>query len=159
MTLVDLTDENRESGLRTTGLLWYLSVMEQKGELSQNEIDGSVWAQIDIAFSKPVGPDDEHLNYVPTQVIAEIISSQDFDGIIYGSGLNEDGFNVALFDVNTVEFLQAQVFRVNRVDYDASESGNPWFVKDGAYSTIEITDTRAADSDSRSEGQDEHRNK
>lgn len=157
MTLVDLTDENRNNGLRATGLLWYLSVMKQKGKLSQTEIDGSVWAQIDIAFSKPVGPDDEHLNYVPTQIIAELIASQEFDGIIYRSGLNEDGLNLALFDVNSAEFLQAQVFRVNRVDYDAHESGNPWFVKDGAYGTLEITDTRADDSDRRSEEQDEHR--
>ncbi len=157
ITLVNLTAETRENGLHATGLLWYLSVMKQKGGVSQEEIDGSVWAQIDIAFSQPVGPDDEHLNYVPTQIIAELIASENFDGIIYRSGLNEDEFNLALFDANSAEFLQAQVFRVDRVDYDAHESGNPWFEKDGAYVTLEITDTRADDGDRRLEGQDKNR--
>ena len=147
MTVVNLTAETPEQGLPATGFLWYASVMQRRGKVSQEEIDGSVWAQIDIAFSKPVGPDDEHLNYVPTQIIAELIASENYDGIIYRSGLNEDGFNLALFDVNSAEFLQAQVFRVDRVDYDAHESGNPWFEKDGAYVTLEITDTRTDDGD------------
>ena len=152
LNVVDLTANTRDKGVTLTGLMWFTSVMQRKGKVTQKEIDKAVWAQIDIAFSKPVEPDDAHLNYVPTQILAELIASESYDGIIYRSGLNEDGFNLALFDVNSVEFLQAQLFRVDRVDYDAHESGNPWFVKDGAYVTFEITDTRADDANQPSTG-------
>ena len=155
LSVVNLSREDRRDGLPVTGILWYASVMQRKGEITQEEIDGSVWAQIDIAFSKPVDPNDEYLNYVPTQIIAELLAARKYDGVIYGSGLNVGGYNLALFDVNSAEFLSAQLFRVDRVDYDSHESGNRWFLKDGAYFTHEITNIRAVDGDGPSDTEGE----
>ena len=125
MTLVDLARETRREGLPRTGLMWFSSVMQRKGKISQEDIDQSVWAQIDLAFSKPADPNDEYLNYVPTQIIAELLVEKNYDGIIYRSGLNPKEYNVALFDVNSAEFVSAQLFTVDRIDYDFRESGNP----------------------------------
>ena len=116
-------------------------------QLSQEEIDRYVWAQIDFAFSKPVDSNDEYLNYVPTQVIAESLAEDGNDGVFYGSGLNLKGYNLALFDIHSAEFLNAQLFRVVRVDYDINDMGNPWFLKDGKYFTHEITKIFPADAD------------
>ena len=139
MTLVDLARETRREGLPRTGLMWFSSVMQRKGKISQEDIDQSVWAQIDLAFSKPADPNDEYLNYVPTQIIAELLVERNYDGIIYRSGLNPKEYNVALFDVNSAEFVSAQLFAVDRIDYDFSESGKTWFLKNEEYASIEIT--------------------
>ena len=155
MTLVDLSTKDRRDGPPVTGLLWYASVMQRKGKISQEDIDQSVWAHIDLAFSRPVDPNDEYLNYVPTQIIAELLAAKNYDGIIYGSGLNIDGFNIALFEVSSAQFLGAQLYRVDRVDYESRKSGNPWFLKDGAYVTPEITGIRADDRDAPSNSQRE----
>lgn len=146
LTLVDLSRETRRKGPPVTGLMWYASVAHRIDELSQQEIDQSVWAQIDNAFSHPVDPHDEYLNYVPTQVIAELLAEKKYDGVIYGSGLNTDGYNIALFDVKSAKFLNAQLYRVDGVDYNFHESSNLWFLKDGQYVTTVITDIRPVDS-------------
>jgi len=42
--------------------------------------------------------DEPHLDYVPTQILAEAFRSRGFHGIIYKSFLDKGGKNVALFD-------------------------------------------------------------
>ncbi|MXY05863.1 MAG: RES family NAD+ phosphorylase [Gammaproteobacteria bacterium] len=147
LTLVDLSGATRRDDPPATGLDWLLSVAYRMDQLSQEEIDRYVWAQIDFAFSKPVDSNDEYLNYVPTQVIAESLAEDGNDGVFYGSGLNLKGYNLALFDIHSAEFLNAQLFRVVRVDYDINDMGNPWFLKDGKYFTHEITKIFPADAD------------
>lgn len=115
---------------------------DQWERLSQAQIDQAVWADIDNAFSRPVGPNDEYTNYIPTQIIAEYFLAQGFDGIIYKSDLNEKGFNVALFDIDAAAFKFCQLFNVSRVEYDSKEFGNPWFLENGEYFTTVITDIR-----------------
>lgn len=58
-------------------------------------------------ISQPVSPDDEHLDYVPTQVVAEYLARRHafsfegerkgFDAIIYRSAQSGEGRNIALF--------------------------------------------------------------
>ena len=49
-------------------------------------------------MTRPVMPDDEHSDYLPTQAIADFLASQmDFDGIIFPSAQSADGLNVSLF--------------------------------------------------------------
>lgn len=42
-----------------------------------------VWADINKAFSKPVNPNDPETEYVPTQIIAEVLRKEGYDGIAY----------------------------------------------------------------------------
>ncbi|MGD0617317.1 MAG: RES family NAD+ phosphorylase [Bryobacteraceae bacterium] len=57
-----------------------------------------VWGDIGFAFSKPVTHDEPHLDYVPTQILAETFRHHGYDGIVYKTLLDEKGENVALFD-------------------------------------------------------------
>jgi hypothetical protein len=63
-----------------------------------NTKEKGVWGDIGFAFSKPVTYDEPHLDYVPTQVLAETFRSHGYHGIIYQSLLDKDGKNIALFD-------------------------------------------------------------
>jgi hypothetical protein len=104
-----------------------------------------VWGDINQAFSKPVAPNDSHLRYLPTQYLAERLKAEGYDGIAYRSALSSDGHNVALFDTRKVKCVQCRMFAVERVKYDASESGNPLFVSDdGTVRFLRVTDVRPA---------------
>src|ERR1700693_773320 len=48
-----------------------------------------IWSDIAYAFSKPVSPEEPHLEYVPTQILAEAFRSEGFDGILYESLLSK----------------------------------------------------------------------
>ena len=94
------------------------------------------------AFARPVGPDDPHVGYVPTQIIAELFRDNDFDGIAYKSSLSENGYNVALFDVDAAEVKDCHLFKIKGVKYQSEECSNPWFLQDGKFLTNVITDIR-----------------
>ena len=116
--------------------------IDQWDKLSQEQIDQAVWRDIDNAFSRPVSANDEHLNYIPTQIIAESLSVEKYDGIIYKSSLNEEGYNIALFDVSSANFKAARLFNVTNVKYEFKEQGNAWFLEGGNYVTPVMTNIR-----------------
>ena len=73
-------------------------------------------------IARPCLPDDEHLDYVPTQVVSEYLThlhklpgrngNQTIDGIIYRSAQNRDGKNIAIFgDAGVVQVTEQHGFR------------------------------------------------
>jgi hypothetical protein len=67
-------------------------------EPSSEDVSKSMWTHIDRAFSEPVTHDDDHADYVPTQILAEVLKKEGYDGICYRSKLSSDGgCNVAFF--------------------------------------------------------------
>ena len=128
LRLVDCSKNRGKVG----GWSYLLDVpIDQWNNLPPEQIEKAVWADIDNAFAHPVGPEDEYVNYVPTQIIAEIFLDQGFDGLAYKSGLSENGYNVALFDLNMAEFSSCQLFDVTSVEYEFKEHSNSWFLRDG----------------------------
>ena len=149
LRLVDCSKNHDKAG----GLGYLLDVpVDQWDKLSPEQIEQAVWADIDNAFSRPVGPDDEYLNYVPTQIIAETFLVQGFDGIAYKSSLSETGYNLALFDIHSVEFSSCELFNITRTQYEFEECANPWFLRDGRYFTQVITDIRPLNEAESSDG-------
>lgn len=136
LRLVDCTRGHGKSG--SWGYLLGVPV-DRWNRLSQDEIDEAVWADIDNAFSRPVGPGDEFVNYIPTQIIAERFLADGFDGIAYKSALSEKGANVTLFNLADAELRSCHLFEVRGVKYEFSETTNPWFMKDGDFVTTVIT--------------------
>jgi RES domain len=119
---------------------------------SQEQIDDAVWTSIDNAFSSPIGPGDEYVSYVPTQIIAERFLNVGLDGIAYKSTLSQEGYNMALFDVNAAELTTCQLFNVTRVDCEFEEWNGAWFLQDGKYFTQVLTDFRPVGEVQLSEG-------
>ncbi|MBB5342015.1 RES domain-containing protein [Edaphobacter lichenicola] len=94
-------------------------------------------------ITKPVMPDDETLNYIPTQVIAEYLASLDkprLDGMIYPSvQAGEDTRNVVLFNkaAAVAKISRREDISFDIRDYENYESGPE----------IEYTVTEEFDSD------------
>jgi hypothetical protein len=83
-------------------------------ELSQVEIEKYVWSWIDWSFSKPVDPSDDTAEYVPTQILAELFKTNNYDGIIYNS-LFAEGKNLALFDIASAELLECMLYQISKI--------------------------------------------
>lgn len=86
------------------------------GELPPAEVTEGVWAMVDSAFSKPITDDASTADYVPTQIIAEMFRQQGFDGLVYKSRLG-DGFNLALFDLDSADVATRRLFSTSSVVY------------------------------------------
>jgi hypothetical protein len=88
----------------------------QKEDVAQN-----VWTCIDQAFSEPVTHSDDHADYVPTQILAEVFQKDGYDGIFYRSSLSDQGFNVAFFDLEVANVTQNNIylFEVTDVKIDS----------------------------------------
>jgi RES domain-containing protein len=66
-------------------------------------------------FSAPFDPRDDTV-YVPTQYLAERIKGNGFDGVMYDSSLNPNGFNVALFDTNSAEPIRREFAKIMSIN-------------------------------------------
>ena len=87
----------------------------------------ALWSDIAYAFSEPVSPEEPHLEYVPTQVLAETFRSQGFDGIQYESLLSK-GTNIALFDTTSAELINCGLHKVQTVSFEFELSGDPYYI-------------------------------
>jgi len=77
-----------------------------------------VWRWINLAFSEPVDRDDSTAGYVPTQIIAELFKTNEFDGIKYRSVFN-GGQNLALFDIDSAQQVgDGKVVQATKIDLD-----------------------------------------
>lgn len=114
LTVVDFSTENHRHAI-------YL------GEPDEAERDAVVWADIDRAFSEPTQRSDDGSEYIATQVIADAIRAAGYDGIAYQSGL-EKGHNLAIFDIDAADLINCAVWSLDRVTYEFSQAGNPYYV-------------------------------
>lgn len=97
-------------------------------EPSAAEKRSAVWTDIDNAFSKPVTLSDDAADYVPTQILAELFRSQDYDAIAYKSQFGEDhGYNIAVFDPSAVEIVSCAPYTVKTIKVEHEQIGNDWF--------------------------------
>lgn len=96
-------------------------------EPSDLEKEEAVWAHIDKAFSLPITPNESQAHYAPTQVIAELFKTNGYDGIAYKSMLGE-GYNVALFCVQSTELISCYLYEVKKVSFEFAQSGQPYFI-------------------------------
>lgn len=97
-------------------------------KLSEEEIENTVWSNIDKSFAKPVGRSDDIAAYVPTQIIAELFRSEGYDGLAYRSRFGDGGYNIALFDIDAAHLLNCQLLLVDSVKIKLSIQDNHYFV-------------------------------
>jgi hypothetical protein len=70
---------------------------------SAEEVERSVWSDINQAFAAPVDRQDDVADYAPTQVIAELFRRERYGGVKYRSALSKRGHNIALFDLKVAD--------------------------------------------------------
>jgi hypothetical protein len=93
-------------------------------------IDDTVWATIDLAFAEPVTRVEDRADYAATQVIAELLRINGYDGVAYRSQFDPEGYNVALFDLDDAQLTECHLWRVTGVN---TEFDGPW---DGYFSKL-----------------------
>lgn len=86
--------------------------------------------KISYEISKPLRRNDDQLDYLPTQYIADFIKNikyengKSYEGIKYKSTLYEGGYNVAVFDENLFKCIHVNVYDIKGVDYKANLINN-----------------------------------
>ena len=103
-------------------------LLGERGATS-DEKEKAVWTDIDAAFSRPVTAQADSAEYVPTQILAELFRSLDYEGLIYRSNFGDEGYNFALFDLNAAKPVNAAPYRVTGVDVSFVECGNRWYLR------------------------------
>ena len=84
-------------------------------EPERAEMERAVWSDIDRAFSTPVDRSDDAAEYAPTQILAELFRSLGYDGVAYKSAFGEDGYNVAIFNIEDFEVGWCQLFTLKDI--------------------------------------------
>jgi len=93
----------------------------------ESDWDEVVWSSISQAFAEPTDPQDSTLTYAPTQIIAEVLRNDGYDGIRYQSSMLKEGVNVALFDVQSAKGSEPELKRVTSIKYKYSRGGTVRF--------------------------------
>lgn len=94
--------------------------------LTDEEVEGWVWRDINEAFARPVTPSDDRADYAATQVLAEAFRFAEFDGILYASKVGT-GLSVACFDINAASLVRCELREVESIAFSSSEVANPCY--------------------------------
>lgn len=120
LTVLDLSKHHDRD------LLYGLKFTDDEPEKDEH-ID-IVWTSVDRAFSDPVRSEDDMAGYAPTQVIAERFRKEGYDGVVYKSPFGEDGFNVALFDIDSADCVNGFLYEAKSIEIEFKETANPYYV-------------------------------
>lgn len=80
------------------------ATMKAKVDIFNDSLDESLYCQQKFILeflqdvSKPISDDDQLLEYVPTQIMAEYIWHLGYDGFLFDSSQNENGVNLVIFE-------------------------------------------------------------
>jgi hypothetical protein len=118
LRLVDLSKEYK-TGLGTMFLDF------EKNEILSEDSNENLLGEINKAFTTPVRNTDDTSDYVLTQVIAELIKSEGYDGIVYNSFFTDKGKNIVIFDREKVDIKNGLVYEITRIDIDYKQISNP----------------------------------
>lgn len=86
-------------------------------EPERAEMEKAVWSDIDRAFSAPVDRSDDAAEYAPTQILAELFRTLGYDGVAYKSAFGENGYNVAIFNIDDFEVGWCRLFKVKDITH------------------------------------------
>lgn len=106
-----------------------------------SEKEKFIWSEINSAFSRPISPNDTPLKYLSTQYLSEKFKTEGYDGLGYKSSLNQEGYNIALFNPRKAKCIGCRMYEIKQVEYKYEESGNPVSLStDGEvlYQTVKI---------------------
>lgn len=88
----------------------------------------NLFADLSCLFSKPITSEDDTLDYIPTQYIAEYAKNLGYDGIMFTSSLTPeinssslDRFNVVVFNYAKCSVLKSNVFSITNTYVDCQQ--------------------------------------
>ena len=88
----------------------------------------NLFSDLSALYSKPVTDDDDIIDYIPTQYIAEYAKNLGYDGIIFKSSLvpeineaNLDRYNVVVFNFDKCQVIKSNVLAVSGCYFDCEK--------------------------------------
>lgn len=96
-------------------------------EPTAQQKEKAVWTDIDNAFSTPVTRSDDKADYAPTQILAELFRSAGYDAIAYKSHFGDEGYNIAIFDLDSVDVVSCAPYQVKTINIIAEQVKNAWY--------------------------------
>lgn len=103
---------------------------------SMSENKKTVFKDLSMLYSKPITRDDDTLDYIPTQYIAEYAKYLGYDGIVFKSSLTpeftdwkmpslifKDRYNAVIFNYDKCKAISSDVYKLkySYVDVEATE--------------------------------------
>jgi hypothetical protein len=89
-------------------------------DIPQDRLAESAWHDMAMAFSRPITTEDAWIDYLPTQIIAELCKTYPLDGIAFRSSIHTPestiARNVALFQFDDLKMLDSRMVSVHKVD-------------------------------------------
>lgn len=77
----------------------------ENDELAADMASNAMLAMLNKQLARPIQPNDQELDYLPTQYLAEVILDAGYDGIRYRSAMDSAGVNVMFFDPGKLKFV------------------------------------------------------
>ena len=106
----------------------YLTIPQLMDEdpVEPDKKEQAVWSAIDNAFSKPITLSEDPSEYVPTQILAELFQAEGYEALVYRSQFGENGYNIAMFNVEDAEILSCAPYEVESIEVKYKQIGNHW---------------------------------
>ncbi|MFI3202511.1 MAG: RES domain-containing protein, partial [Eubacteriales bacterium] len=86
------------------------------------------YLELSKLFSKPIVNDDDILDYVPTQYVAEYVKNLGYHGIAYSSLLlnyenYKDKYNLLIFNYDRCDIVKSNLYKVDKIiiEYEKDE--------------------------------------
>jgi hypothetical protein len=93
------------------------------------EREKAVWTYISRAFAEPILSTDDSAGYVPTQILAELFRNFKYDGLVYRSNFGENGYNIAIFNMNDAKLINCGVREIKCIQIKFEDVGDRYFIK------------------------------
>lgn len=97
-------------------------------EKAMDEAKKNLFAELSELYSKPVTEDDDTLDYIPTQYIAEYAKKLGYDGIIFKSSLipewnraEADRYNAVIFSYEKCRVVRSNLVKIDSVRYTPTQ--------------------------------------
>lgn len=94
----------------------------------EEKTKANLFAEISECFSKPITSEDDVIDYIPTQYIAEYAKRLGYDGIAYKSSLYNDadpgthGTNYTIFNYDKTHAIKSNVLKIEGIGYSLNQT-------------------------------------
>jgi len=74
--------------------------------------------QISVEIARPLRSTESDLDYLPVQYVVEFVKSRGYQGVQYKSTVNKSGYNLAIFNENLFNCIEAKVYIIKDINYN-----------------------------------------
>jgi hypothetical protein len=85
---------------------------------SESATEAAVWEDINSAFAEQIVRSDRTGDYAATQILAELFKRERADGLTYKSAFSEQGFNLAIFNLEGAHLMESALFTVEKANFE-----------------------------------------